>query len=414
MALTDTFIKQTKWSGKAVGDKHSDGGGLYLHVKAVGKYWRMAYRYAGKQKTLSFGVYPVITLAEARSQREKAHELLARGDDPSDTLSKRAKSAASKAAAENSVRAIGDAWLALHKDTWSSSHHTREQRNLEKDVYPYLGARPLGEIEPPELLRIIRKVEERGALSVSHRVLTTARGVWQYAIAEGYALRDITQDIARALKPHFKRNHPAIVDPGEFGQLLRASDGYKGGPVVRAALKLAPLLFQRPGNLRAMRWQDVDIEQGQWAIPSEDMKRTKAQKINGQAHIVPLPRQALAELHELHPLTGHGVYVFPGLRDHAKPMSEAAVNAALHAMGYKGRHCWHGYRATGRTILRQELKYDPDVIEAHLAHKGQITHGGAYDRARFIDERADMVQQWADYLDALRQRGAARPPPPIP
>ncbi|VUZ27882.1 Prophage integrase IntS [uncultured Comamonas sp.] len=404
MALTDTFIKQTKWSGKAVGDKHSDGGGLYLHVKSVGKYWRMAYRYAGKQKSLAFGVYPTVTLADARSQREKARELLARGEDPSDTLSKRARTAASKAAAGNSVKVIGDAWLALHKDGWSVSHYDREKRNLEKDVYPYLGSRPLGEIEPPELLRIIRKVEERGALSVSHRVLTTARGVWQYAIAEGYALRDVTQDIARALKPHFKRNHPAIVSPFELAGLLRASDSYKGGPVVRAALKLAPILFQRPGNLRAMRWQDLDMERGLWAIPSEDMKRTKAQKLNGQAHIVPLPRQVLAELQELHSLTGRSVYVFPGLRDRAKPMSEAAVNAALHSMGYKGRHCWHGYRATGRTILRQELKYDPDVIEAQLAHKGQITHGGAYDRARFIEERTNMLQQWADYLDKLRHR----------
>lgn len=402
MPLTDTFIKQNKWSGKAVGDKHSDGGGLFLHVKAAGKYWRMAYRFAGKQKTLALGVYPTVTLAEARGQREKARELLARGDDPGESLSKRAKTTASKAAAGNSVQAIGDAWLALHKDTWSVSHYEREQRNLVKDVYPYLGAKPIGDIEPPDLLRIIRKVEERGALSVAHRVRTTARGVWQYAIAESYAQRDITQDITRALKPHIKSNHPAIVDPADLGGLLRASDGYKGGPVVRTALKIAPILFQRPGNLRAMRWQDLDMERGLWSIPSEDMKRTKFQKLNGQPHIVPMPRQVLAELQELHPLTGRSEYVFPGVRDHAKPMSEAAVNAALHSMGYKGRHCWHGYRATGRTLLRQELKYDPDVIEAQLAHKGQITHGGAYDRARYIEARAGMLQEWADYLDKLR------------
>jgi len=213
----------------------------------------------------------------------------------------------------------------------------------------------------------------------------------------------MTQDIKKALKPHIRENFPAITDPAGLAELLRACAAYRGGPVVRAALRLAPILFQRPGNLRAMRWADLDLAGGLWAIPSEDMKRTKAQKINGQPHAVPLPRQAVEVLQELHPLTGAGVYVFPGLRDKAAPMSEAAVNAALHAMGYKDRYCWHGYRATGRTILRQVLKYPPDVIEAQLAHKGQITHAGAYDRATHVEERGTMLQAWADYLDKLRQ-----------
>jgi integrase len=229
--------------------------------------------------------------------------------------------------------------------------------------------------------------------------------VWCHAVATGRAERDITLDIKKALKPHIKENLPAIIDPMQLAGLLRAMDGYKGGPVVRAALKLAPILFQRPGNLRTMRWADLNLDAGLWTIPSEDMKRTKAEKINGQAHTSPLPRQAVEALRDLQMLTGHGVYVFPGLRDHSKPMSEAAVTAALHAMGYKGIQSWHGFRATGRTILRQVLKYDKDVIEAQLAHKGQITHGGAYDRATHLEDRTAMLQVWADYLDKLA-RGA--------
>lgn len=186
-----------------------------------------------------------------------------------------------------------------------------------------------------------------------------------------------------------------------MAELLRASRAYKGGPVVRVALLIAPILFQRPGNLRTMRWADLDLQHGMWCIPSADMKRIKVQKINGQAHEVPLPRQAVELLQTLQPLTGQGEYVFPGLRNRKSPLSEGGVSAALHAMGYKGRHCWHGYRATGRTILRQVLKYPTDVIEAQLAHKGQITHGGAYDRATHVDERAEMLQAWADYLDEL-------------
>ena len=184
--------------------------------------------------------------------------------------------------------------------------------------------------------------------------------------------------------------------------MLRASDVYKGGPIVRAALKMAVLLFQRPGNLRTMRWADLNLDAGLWAIPSADMKRTKAEKINGQAHVVSLPRQAVEILRDLQQLTGGREFVFPGLRDHSKPMSEAGVSAALAAMGYKGRHTWHGYRATGRTILRQVLKFPADVIEAQLAHTGQITHGGAYERATHLEERIPMLQQWADYLDKLR------------
>lgn len=402
MPLTDTFVKQVKHSGRPTGDKHSDGGGLYLHVAATGKYWRHSYRFAGKQKTLAFGVYPDLSLAKARKLRDEARELLAVGTDPSLTMTKRAKKADVEAAAGNTVDAVGRVWLATHRANWSVGHYERELRNLEKDVFPYLGKRVIGSVEPPELLRIIRKVEERGALDTAHRVLITAGGVWQHAVAEGYAPRNITLDIKKALKPHIRENHPAITDPVKLAGLLRASDAYLGGPVVRTALFIAPILFQRPGNLRGMRWADLNLETGLWAIPSEDMKRTVVQKRNGAEHLVPLPRQVVAALKDLQPLTGQREYVFPGLRDPKAPMSEAAVSAALNAMGYKDVHTWHGYRATGRTILREALRYPRDVIEYQLAHKGEVTHGGAYDRAVFLQERTEMLQAWADYLDQLR------------
>lgn len=400
MPLSDTFVRSVKHSGRAAGDKHADGDGMYLLVKAAGKYWRMDYRFAEKRKTLALGVYPEVTLAKARKRRQDARELLAEGIDPSEA--KKAQEAEVMAVTANTVRAVGDAWLKTKKGGWSDTHYERESRNLAKDVYPFLGSRPICQIEPPELLRVIRRVEERGALDVAHRVLLTARGVWQFAVAEGHAQRDITQDIKKALQTHTKQNYPAITNPAELGKLLRACDGYKGGPVVRAALAIVPVLFQRPGNIRAMRWADLDLDGGMWAIPSADMKRTKAQKLNGAEHLVPLPRQVVEVLRELQPLTGNREYVFPGLRDPKAPMSEAAVSAALNAMGYKGIQTWHGYRATGRTIIREQLRYPKDVIEYQLAHRGQITHGGAYDRAEYLEERREMLQAWADYLDKLK------------
>lgn len=399
--LSDSMLRELKPSGKhKAGDKISDGDGLYLLVTESGKYWRMAYRFGGKQRTLAIGIYPAVGLAAARKKCREAHAALADGKDPMEA--KRDIKAAERAATNNTVAQVAADWLATKKSGWSATHYHREARNLEKDILPHLGRRVIGDIEPPELLKVLRRIEARGAVYVAHRVLMTARGVWQHAVAYGYADRDITQDLGAAVKPHTKKNYPALVKPAEVRELLRASAAYTGGPIVRAALMIAPILFQRPGNLRHMRWRDLDLDAGLWTIPSADMKRRKGAKLNGAPHIVPLPRQAVAILQGLQPLTGHGEYVFTGFRDPARAMSEAAVNAALHGMGYAGRHTWHGYRATGRTLLREELHYEPDVIEAQLAHTGQISHGGAYDRARFVKERAVMLQKWADYLDRLR------------
>ncbi len=301
-----------------------------------------------------------MTLGQARQRRDDARTLLADGIDPS--AAKRASLAEVKAAAVNTVEAMARAYLANKREGWSATHYDREARSLEKDLYPFLGPRPIGEVEPPELLGTLERVQNRDAAQSAHRLWSTASGVWQYAIARGGATRDITQDIKKALRPRQKGHFPAITNPAKLGELLRTSDG--GGPMVRTALYIAPILFQRPGNLRTMRWADLDLDAGVRTIPSTDLKRSVVAKRNGTAHKVPLPRQAVKAISALQPLTGGGEYVFPGQRDHGKPMSEAAVSAALHATGYKGLHCWHGYRATGRTLFREVFKIDVDVIEA--------------------------------------------------
>jgi integrase len=380
--------------------RFTDSGGMYLQVSQAGsKRWFLKYRVGGVEKQLALGSYPAVTLTAARKARDAAKLQKAEGVDP--LQARQIEKLKASVGSGDTLAAAASDWLERGKPNWSDTHYVRESRNVNKDLMPYLGKRAIASIKPIELLAVIQKVEDRGALDVAHRVLITAHGIWCHAVATGRAERDITPDIKKALKPHIRENLPAITDPVKVGELLRASESYSGGHVVRAALKIVPILFQRPGNLRTMRWADLNLDTALWSIPSDDMKRTKAEKINGQAHVVPLPRQVVAVLQDLHKLTGHREWVFPGLRDWRKPMSEAGVTAALHAMGYKGIHSWHGYRATGRTILRQVLKYPVDVIEAQLAHTGQITHGGAYDRTTHLEDRESMLQVWADYLDKL-------------
>ncbi len=398
--LTDAKCRSATCPSDRKQARFADSGGMYLQVSPAGsKRWFLKYRVAGAEKRLAMGSYPDVSLTAARKARDAAKLQKSEGVDP--LQARQVEKLKASVGTGDTLTATATDWLERGKPNWSATHYVRESRNITKDLMPYLGRRIIASIKPIELLAVIQKVETRGALDVAHRVLITAHGVWCHAVATGRAERDITPDIKKALKPHIRENLPAITKPAQLAQLLRASDAYNGGPVVRAALKLAPILFQRPGNLRTMRWVDLDLEAALWSIPSEDMKRTKAEKINGQAHVVPLPRQVVAVLRDIQKLTGDREYVFPGLRDWRKPMSEAAVSAALHAMGYKNIHTWHGYRATGRTILRQVLKYPKDVIEAQLAHTGQITHGGAYDRATHLEDRTTMLQVWADYLDKL-------------
>ena len=401
MGLSDAKVRTAKPETGKTASKFTDGDGMYLLVNATGKYWRMDYRFAGKRRTLALGVYPDVGLADARKKRQSARQYLADGIDPGQA--KRAEKAGRHIRAGNTLEAIAREWLATRKPGWSDTHFVRETRNVEKDLLPRLGHRPITEIKPLELLEVARKAQERGAVDVGYRILQTAKGIWGYAVLTGRTEVDITHGLNKGLQPRTKENFPAITNPQEFGAFLRACSDYKGGPVVRAALAIAPLLFQRPANLRQMRWADLDLDQAVWTIPAADMKGTVQAKATGEPHVVPLPTQAVEVLRDLEPLTGKYTWVFPGFRDVTRPMSDAALAVALSAMGFKGTQSWHGLRASGRTLIREQLRFDPDVIESQLAHTTHVRHRGAYDRAKFIEERAVMLQQWADYLDDLRE-----------
>ena len=405
MALTDTFVKQYKHSGKAAGDKHSDGGGLYLHAMASGKYWRMAYRFSGKQKTLAIGVYPAVTLAKARQRREEAKALLADGIDPG--VVKQAQKVALTVSAESTYEAIAREFHGIKKSGWSDTYAEKWIGRMEKDLFPPLGRMKLTDITAPMLLTYIRKVEQRGAKETAHTLRQTAGQVFRYGIQTGRCTTNPVSDLAGALEPLTVKHMAAVLEPAQAGQLVRAFDAYQGQPSTKAALQLSALLFQRPGNIRQMEWAWIDLANAMLTIPSMSMKRTKTQKLNGRPHFVPLAPQAVAVFEELHPFTGHGQYVFPSLRTGERPMSENTVNAALRRMGFTGAEMTaHGFRAMARTLMVERLPgMNPDVIEAQLAHGKSGPLGAAYDRAEFMEQRRKMMGEWADYLDRLNRGG---------
>jgi len=382
-----------------------DSGGMYLQVSPAGsKRWFLKYRVHGKEKQLAMGSYPDVSLTSARKAREAAKLQKAAGTDP--VQSRKLEKLKFKTPVENTFKATALEWFALKLDSWSSHYAIREKRNLEKDLFPFLGERNIAAIEAVELLAVVRRVEERGALDVAHRVLTTAGQVWRYAVATARAPRDISADIRRALKPHHGKHFAAITEPIKLGELIRVIRGYQGGPIVRTALQLAPILFQRPGELRAMEWAELDLGAALWTIPAARMKRSVEGKRNGDPHLVPLPSQAVELLRKLQPLTGHGKLVFYGERSHERPISDNTLRAALLTLGYgPDRQSVHGFRATARTLLAEELSIDPLVIEAQLAHSVKDANGRAYNRTKYLKHRTLMMQQWADYLDKLA-RGA--------
>lgn len=392
MPLTDTAARNAKPSDKP--RKLSDEKGLFLLVTPNGgKWWRLKYRFAGKEKMLSLGVYPDVGLKEARERRDDARKLLANGVDPSEVKQQTKRSG--KEAATNSFEAIAREWFVKMQPTWVPTHADKIIRRLERDIFPWLGNKPITEIKAPDLLAVIRKTENRGALETAHRALQNCGQVFRYAVATGRAERDPSGDLKGALPPVRPNHFAAILQPVEVGELLRAIDGFKGTFPVLCALKLAPMLFVRPGELRKAKWADINLDKGEWAF---HVTKTKTD------HIVPLSTQAISILRELYALTGHSTHVFPGARDHAKPMSEAAINAALRRMGYdtKTEITGHGFRAMARTILAEELHYKPEVIEHQLAHKVPDALGTAYNRTKFLKERRLMMQEWADYLDKLK------------
>ncbi|MDB5937950.1 MAG: integrase family protein [Polaromonas sp.] len=395
MPLTDTFAKNIKHTGAAAGDKHTDGSGMYLLVNAGGKYWRMNYRFADKRKTLALGVYPAVSLAKARARRDKARELLGEGIDPS-TAKQQEKQAKADAAA-NTFEKVARDWLVKTKAKRADITHLKVSTWLEKDAFPFIGKMPISTIGPRDVLdKVVRKVEARGAIDTAHRLKQLCGQVFRYAVVTGLAERDVTADLSEALVTKTKKHHAAITEPKQVGDLMRSIFAYTGHPATLAALKLTPLVFVRPGELRTMEWAELDLDAAEWRIPGSKMKM----KVE---HVVPLCTQAVELLRGVQPVTGHGRYVFPSLRTGERPMSENTINGAVRAMGYsKEVHTAHGFRATARTIMDEVLGERVDLIEHQLAHAVKDVNGRAYNRTAHLPARRVMMQAWADYLDKLR------------
>jgi len=372
-----------------------DGGGLYLHIKSSGKYWRLKYRFAGKERLLALGVYPEISLQMARSERGAARGLMAKGIDPG--AERQAKKASRFTAAANSFEVVArEWWHDVHQHQVVRSHSMRNIRRLEMYLFPRVGSRPIASLAPADVLEALRRIEVKGFNETAHRVKSLCGQIFRYAVTTGRAERDVTGDLREALRPAETVHHPALLDEREIGALLRSIDGYLGTPSTCAALRLAPLVFVRPGELRQARWHAVRLDDAEWHF--EPSKR-------GPPLVVPLARQAVTILAEQQQISAGSEYVFPSSRSLSRPMSNNAVNAALHRMDYKGLMSGHGFRAMARTVLAERLNYREDIIEQQLAHAVRDPNGRAYNRTTFLPQRREMLQTWADYLDQLRDGG---------
>lgn len=400
MPLSDTAIRAAKPKDKTY--LMTDGEGMYLEITpSGGKWWRFKYRFDGKQKRLSLGTYPDTGLKEAREKRQEARRLLATGVDPSEN--RKAKKAAGSGDVANSFEVIAREWFGRQEPTWVPSHSQKIISRLERDLFPWLGKRDIGTITAPELLAVLRRIEDRGAVETAHRALQNCGQIFRYAIATGRAERDPCPALRGALAPVKQSHYPAVTDPKKIGGLLRAMDSYEGTLVTKCALRLAPLVFVRPGELRAAEWAEIDLARAEWTIPASRMKM-------GVAHLVPLSRQAVAILEEIKALTGDGRFVFPSARSADRPMSDNTILGALRRMGIaKEEMTGHGFRAMARTILDEVLHVRPDYIEHQLAHSVRDPNGRAYNRTAHLAERAKMMQMWADYLDELKEGSLPAP-----
>lgn len=397
MTLTDTACRNARYNPEGTGNKPSDGGGMFLWLKPNGsKIWHLAYRFAGKQKMLSLGVYPTVSLKDARTQREEAKRLLAQGIDPS--THRQQTKAINLAAAANSFEVVAREWLDKRKGEIAAGTVSRMESSFEADLFPYIGKRPITEITAAELLVVLRKIEKRGSVETAHRVKQRIGQVFRYAIATQRAERNPVPDLKDGLKAVKAESFAHIKEPKRVGDLLRAIEAYQGTAVVKAALRLAPLVFVRPGNLRQAEWKEIDLDAATWRIPAEKMKMK-------QPHIVPLSTQAVAILRDIKQLTGlrpeQQPYVFPSARAGGRPMSDNAILTALRTMGFPQEEMTgHGFRHMASTRLN-ELGWDADWIEVQLAHKDTSVRG-KYNFASYMDGRVEMMQAWADYLDKLR------------
>ncbi len=386
MHLTNIAIRKAKPRTKPY--KLADGGGMFLLVRPNGgKWWRLRYRFQGKEQLLSLGTYPQVSLKEARNKRDEAKKQLQTGINPSDI-----RKAESETPSE-SFEAVAREWFNKHRHNWVETHASRQMQRLENDVFPWIGAMPISKIEPPALLQVLRRVENRGVLETAHRIRSICGQIFRYAVASGYTARDPSADLKDALPPAKAHHYATITEPRKVGELLRAIDGYSGSAIAHSALRLLPLVFVRPGELRHMEWAEIDGSI--WRIPAEKMKLRRP-------HIVPLSRQALAILNELEPLTGSGRYVFPSVRTKDRPISENTINAALRRLGYsKEEMTGHGFRAIATTLLNEQ-GWHRDAIERQMAHAEGNKVRAAYNYAEHLPMREKMMQAWADYLDGLK------------
>lgn len=391
MALSDTAIKNSKPKDKPY--KMTDGTGLYLLVNQRGKYFRMDYKFQGKRKTLALGVYPIVTLKEARQKCLDAKNQLANNVDPSQH--KKDMGSRQKNTQSDSLEYVAREWLSKNKHMWKPDHAVKIIRRLEQNIFPWLGEKQIGSVTAPELLATLRRVEDRGVVETAHRVKQILGQVFRYAIVTGRAERDPSADLKGALTPYRSKHMSTITNPKEVAALLRAIDGYQGHFVTRCALQLAPLVFVRPGELRQAEWKDIDLDSAEWRIPAEKMKMNKV-------HIVPLSTQAIRIIKEIKPLTGDYRYVFPAMTTNKRPMSNNTILAALRRMGYqKEEMSGHGFRAMASTLLH-ENSWPSHIIELQLAHVETNSVKAAYNHALYLDDRRKMMQWWADYLDTLK------------
>ncbi|UCV14126.1 tyrosine-type recombinase/integrase [Quatrionicoccus australiensis] len=407
MPLSDTGIRASKPREKAY--KVADEKGLFLLVNPGGsRLWRLKYRIDGKEKLMALGAYPDVGLKDARDKRDEARKLIAAGIDPAQK--KKSDEAEAKERATNTFELVACEWHENVKGEWIEKHAVRTMKLFERDLFPFIGGKPINEIKPRELLECLRRVEKRGTLSTAHRLLTQCGQVFRYGVASDRCERDTAADLRDALvkKPQVE-HFAAITDPKRVGELMRMIDAYQGTAIVSAALKLSPMLFVRPGELRIAEWSEMNLDAAVWELPAKKMKMRNP-------HVVPLPAQAVAILRELHEMTGHGKHVFPSWGGDKRPMSSNTVRVALRAMGVTAEEMTaHGFRAMARTILDEVLGFRVDLIEHQLAHNVVDPNGRAYNRTAFLVERRDMMQRWADYLDKLKagaevialERGAA-------
>ncbi|MCP4475826.1 MAG: integrase arm-type DNA-binding domain-containing protein [Gammaproteobacteria bacterium] len=397
MKLNNALIRNEKPDG-AKTIKLFDGEGLFLQVTPKGKKgWRLKYRYHGKEKLLSLGVYPTVSLKQARKRKYEMRQLLTDGIDPSEHRKAVKKTARESAA--NSFEVIAREWFEKHRSNWIPTYAKKLMQRLENDLFPWLGQVPIATLTAQTILIVLQKVEARGAIETAHRLLSLCSQILRYASVTGRCERDITTDLRGALVPSKKKHLAEITQPEKVGELLRIIDGYQGTMVVKAALQLAPLVFVRPGELRTAQWDDIDFNKAEWRYTV-----TKTQT----DHIVPLATQSVAILREIQPVTGNGQYVFPSARTNVRPMSDNAVLAALRRMGIsKEEMSGHGFRAMARTILDEELSFRPDYIEHQLAHAVRDANGRAYNRTSHLAERKKMMQAWANYLYSLMQQTIA-------